>query len=131
MALLSANVTATFPSLIVISAGILPVTVIIMAMICTCLLIRKVTYQYFLIFAVLQNMILMDSCTLFSGWALFFLITLFQKYFWILHMMPYYQYFKRKNITPFIDLNGKGGRPPIYKNDFTIDKPEKMILDVA
>ena len=36
--------------------------------------------------------------------------------------MPYYQYFKRENITPFIDLNGKGGRPPIYKNDFTIDK---------
>ena len=36
--------------------------------------------------------------------------------------MPYYQYFKRKNITPFIDLNGKGGRPPVYKNDFTIDK---------
>lgn len=24
--------------------------------------------------------------------------------------MPYYQYFKRENITPFIDLNGKGGR---------------------
>lgn len=66
MALLTANVTATFPSLIVISAGILPATVIIMAMICTCLLIRKVTYQYFLIFAVLQNMILMDSCTLFQ-----------------------------------------------------------------
>ena len=36
--------------------------------------------------------------------------------------MPYYQYFKRQNITPFIDLNGKGGRPPVYKNDFTIDK---------
>ena len=35
--------------------------------------------------------------------------------------MPYYQYFKRENITPFIDLNGKGGRPPVYKNDFTID----------
>ena len=35
---------------------------------------------------------------------------------------PYYQYFKRENITPFIDLNGKGGRPPVYKNDFTIDK---------
>ena len=34
---------------------------------CTCLLIRKVTYWYFLIFAVLQNMIHMDSCTLFSG----------------------------------------------------------------
>ena len=36
--------------------------------------------------------------------------------------MPYYQYFKRENITPFIDLNGKGGRPPVYKKDFTIDK---------
>lgn len=35
--------------------------------------------------------------------------------------MPYYEYCKRQNITPFIDLNGKGGRPPIYKNDFTID----------
>ena len=35
--------------------------------------------------------------------------------------MPYYQYFRRENITPFIDLNGKGGRPPVYKNDFTID----------
>ena len=34
--------------------------------ICTCLLIHKVTYRYFLIFAVLQNMIDMDSCTLFS-----------------------------------------------------------------
>ena len=36
--------------------------------------------------------------------------------------MPYYQYFQRETITPFIDLNGKGGRPPVYKNDFTIDK---------
>ena len=27
-----------------------------------------------------------------------------------------------KWITPFIDLNDKGGRPPVYKNDFTIDK---------
>ena len=35
--------------------------------------------------------------------------------------MPYYEYCKRKNITPFIDLNGKGGRPPVYKDDFTID----------
>ena len=35
--------------------------------------------------------------------------------------MPYYQYCKRENITPFIDLNGKGGRSPIYKDDFTID----------
>ena len=31
-------------------------------------------------------------------------------------------FFKRENITPFIDLNSKGGRPPVYKNDFTIDK---------
>ena len=36
--------------------------------------------------------------------------------------MHYYQYFKREHITPFIDLNGKGGRPPVYKNDFTINK---------
>lgn len=28
---------------------------------------------------------------------------------------------RRENITPFIDLNGKGGRPPAYKDDFTID----------
>ena len=34
--------------------------------------------------------------------------------------MPYYEYCKRENITPFIDLNGKGGRPPVYKDDFTI-----------
>ena len=69
--------------------------------ICTCLLIHKVTYRYFLIFAVLQNMIHMDSAH---------------------DAMSYYQYFKRENITPFIDLNGKGRRPPIYKNDFIIDK---------
>ena len=67
MALLTANVTVTFPSLIVISAGILPATVIIIAIICTCLLIHRVTYLYSLIFPVLQNMIHMDSCTLFSG----------------------------------------------------------------
>ncbi|WP_310605492.1 hypothetical protein [Anaerosporobacter sp.] len=36
--------------------------------------------------------------------------------------MPYYQYCRKEGITPFIDPNGKGGRPPIYKNDFTIDK---------
>lgn len=36
--------------------------------------------------------------------------------------MLYYRYCKRANITPFIDLNGKGDRPPVYKNDFTIDK---------
>lgn len=36
--------------------------------------------------------------------------------------VPYYFYFKTENITPFIDLNGKDGRPPVYKNNFTIDK---------
>lgn len=35
--------------------------------------------------------------------------------------MPYYQYFNRQNITPFIVLNSKAGRPPVYKNDFIID----------
>ena len=35
--------------------------------------------------------------------------------------MPYYQYFNRQNITPFIVLNSKAGRPPVCKNDFTID----------
>lgn len=35
--------------------------------------------------------------------------------------MPYYDYCKTNGITPFIDLNGKGGRPPVYKNDFTIN----------
>ena len=36
--------------------------------------------------------------------------------------MPYYEYFKRVHITPFIDLNGKGGVRLPYKNDFTIGK---------
>ena len=36
--------------------------------------------------------------------------------------MPYYEYCKRENITPFIDLNGKGGVKLTYKNDFTIGK---------
>ena len=36
--------------------------------------------------------------------------------------MPYYEYFRRINITPFIDLNGKGGVKLPYKNDFTIGK---------
>ena len=35
--------------------------------------------------------------------------------------MPYYEYCKREHITPFIDLNAKAGRPPVYKDDFTID----------
>ena len=36
--------------------------------------------------------------------------------------MPYYEYCKRAHITPFIDLNGKGGIKLPYKNDFTIGK---------
>lgn len=35
--------------------------------------------------------------------------------------MPYYEYCRDHGITPFIDLNGKGGHPPVYKNDFTIN----------
>ena len=35
--------------------------------------------------------------------------------------MPYYEYCKQEHITPFIDLNAKAGRPPVYKDDFTID----------
>ena len=29
--------------------------------------------------------------------------------------MPYYDYCKANGITPYIDLNWKCGRPPIYK----------------
>ena len=36
--------------------------------------------------------------------------------------MPYYEYCHRANITPFIDLNGKGGVKLPYKDDFTIGK---------
>lgn len=35
--------------------------------------------------------------------------------------MPYYLYCRKHHITPFIDLNDKCGRPPVYKDDFTID----------
>ena len=35
--------------------------------------------------------------------------------------MAYYEYCRKNEITPFIDLNGKGGRPPVYKDDFTIN----------
>ena len=34
--------------------------------------------------------------------------------------MPYYEYCKANGITPFIDLNWKCGRPPVYKDDITI-----------
>ena len=36
--------------------------------------------------------------------------------------MPYYKYFRRKRITPFIDLNEKRGIKTKYKDDFTIGK---------
>ena len=35
--------------------------------------------------------------------------------------MPYYVYCMEHGITPFIDLNSKRGRPPVYKDDFTIN----------
>lgn len=34
--------------------------------------------------------------------------------------MAFYQYCAKHGITPFIDLNSKAGRPPVYKDDFTI-----------
>ncbi len=34
--------------------------------------------------------------------------------------MPYYDYCKQNGITPFIDLNWKCGRPPVYKDDISI-----------
>ena len=34
--------------------------------------------------------------------------------------MAMYEYCAEHGIQPFIDLNGKGGRPPVYKDDFTI-----------
>lgn len=36
--------------------------------------------------------------------------------------MPYYQYFKRENITSLIDLNRKGGRPPFTKTTLRLIK---------
>lgn len=35
--------------------------------------------------------------------------------------MPYYEYCKANGIVPFIDLNWKCGRPPVYKDDITLD----------
>lgn len=35
--------------------------------------------------------------------------------------MPYYDYCIANGITPFIDLNGKGGRPPVYKDDISLN----------
>ncbi len=34
--------------------------------------------------------------------------------------MALYQYCRNHGIQPFIDLNGKGGRPPVYKGAFII-----------
>ena len=38
--------------------------------------------------------------------------------------MPYYDYCKKNNITPFINLNWKCGRPPVYKDDISINSDE-------
>ena len=36
--------------------------------------------------------------------------------------MPFYDYCRTHDITPFIDLNWKCGRPPVYKDDITIGR---------
>ena len=36
--------------------------------------------------------------------------------------MAFYEYFRDQRIQAFIDLNDKCGRPPIYKDDFTLDR---------
>lgn len=41
--------------------------------------------------------------------------------------MSYYQQCKCENITLFIDLNDKGGKPPVYKDDFTINSDSAPI----
>ena len=35
--------------------------------------------------------------------------------------MPFYEYCRDHGIRPFIDLNAERGRPPVYKDDFTIN----------
>lgn len=35
--------------------------------------------------------------------------------------MPYYEYCKKHDITPFIDLKRKAGRPAVYKDDISIN----------
>ena len=35
--------------------------------------------------------------------------------------MAYYTYCAANDIVPFIDLNSKGGRPPVYKDDISIN----------
>ena len=35
--------------------------------------------------------------------------------------MPYYNYCKSNGIIQFIDLNWKCGRPPVYKDDISIN----------
>ncbi|WP_125143803.1 hypothetical protein [Clostridium transplantifaecale] len=41
--------------------------------------------------------------------------------------MPYYEYFRKENITPFIDLNEKRGIKLPYKDDFTIGKDGVLV----
>lgn len=43
--------------------------------------------------------------------------------------MPYYEYFRQANITPLIDLNGKGGVKLPYKDNFTIGKEESLYAE--
>lgn len=43
--------------------------------------------------------------------------------------MPYYRYCKRANITPSIDLNGKGCRPPVIKMISRLIKMQGLLLN--
>ena len=125
MVSLTADVTVTFPNPIVISDGIPHGTVFYHGYDLYMLVDSiKATCLYSLIFPVLQNMIPTDSLYTFFRMRSFLPdYTVSKVLLDSAHdAMPYYQYFQRENITPFIDLNGKGGKPPVYKNDFTIDE---------
>ena len=103
-------VTVTFLSLTATSAGIPLATASIMDMIYICWSIRKVIFRYFPIIPVLPTH---DSHGFLQA---FFRMRSFLPDYKVSKVlldsahdaMPYYQYFKRQNITPFIDLNSKG-----------------------
>lgn len=45
--------------------------------------------------------------------------------------MPFYDYCRTHDITPFIDLNWKCGRPPVYKDDITIGRMGSLYVPKA
>ena len=125
---LTAKCDRYFPSPIVISAGILPATVIIMAMILYMLVDSQSDLPVFPHFCCASKH---DSHGFLHA---FFRMKSFLPDYTVSKVlldsahdaMPYYQYFKRENITPFIDLNGKGGRPPVYKMTLRLTKMESL-----